>query len=164
MKNLVRLFVLTLSLTTLPAFAQMDWSAVGSVGQPDESASGMYDLNGPDLQFRAGVTGTFYARYGVTNTYGSAISPMPPWGRFLLAYIDDSNQVTIHARLMRVDKCTGVAHELCEIKSKDASTTQCDTCTFSDPIDFQRNVYYVEVDLNRTSSSGNCVIHHMGIF
>lgn len=162
MKTFVRLVFLVLLVPALPALAQ-DWSAVGSVGHADESAVGIYEVNGPDIQFRPSEIGTFYARYHVTNTYGSATSFIPPWGRLVMGYFDNGNQVTIHARLMRVDLCSNTVTELCEIKSTDSSLSHCGVCTLSQQVDFQNNAYYVEVDLNRSSTSGIAIVHHVGL-
>lgn len=162
MKTLTRLFLFALLVSALPLLAQ-DWSAVGSVGHVDESSVGSYEVTGPDIQFRLGATGTIYARYHVTNTYGSANSFIPPWGRLVMGYFDNGNQVTIHARMMRVDLCSNTVTQLCEIKSTDSSLSHCDVCALSQQVDFQNYAYYVEADLNRSSTSGVAIIHHVGL-
>jgi hypothetical protein len=162
MKTFVRLSFLVLLVAALPALAQ-DWSAVGSVGHPDESSLTLYSVNGPDLEFLPGATGSIFARYQVTNTYGSATSFTPPWGRLIMGYRDNGNQVTIHARLMRLDLCSNTVTQLCEIKSTDSTSSHCDVCAITQALNFQNYAYYVEVDLNRSSTSGVAIVHHVGL-
>jgi hypothetical protein len=146
-----------------PAFGQMDWSAVGSVGQVDESSFGLHAFDGPNIAFRPGATGSMWVRYAVTNTFGSAVSAMPPWSVLAMAYVDDGDP-TIHARIVKMEMCSGVTTTLCEIKSKDGPSTQCDKCTLAEPVDFGRNVYYVEIDMHRSSANADAVIHHLALY
>jgi hypothetical protein len=162
MKTLVRLFTLAMLVSALPMLAQ-DWSAVGSVAHVDEASLGIYAVNGPNLEFLPGASGTMFARYHVTNTYGAGITNFPPWGRLVLGYLDNGNQVTIHARLMRLELCTGTVTQLCEIKGTDSTASHCDVCPITQVMNFQNYAYYVEVDLSRTSTSGVAIVHHVGL-
>jgi hypothetical protein len=79
-RAMVRFAVLAFFLAALPVAAQSGaWSSVGSTGSIDETALGIYAVNGPALQHQAAATGTVFARYNVTNTFGGGLTDAPAW-------------------------------------------------------------------------------------
>jgi hypothetical protein len=165
MKTLVRMGVLTLLLASLaiPASAQLgDWSNAGSTGTVNAASLGTYDTIGTSLLFRAGVDGRVVARYPVTNTFGSAVSLIPPWKIFLLAYADSGPGASVFAQLVRIDICTRIPKVICEIKSDDGGS--CKRCELAEPLDFGNYVYYVEITLQENGPLDFAAAHHTTIY
>jgi hypothetical protein len=164
MRSIIRLFTLALAVAALPAAAQTyDWSMVGACGTPDTNANG-YVYNGPSWTFSSFRTGNLVIRYEVTNTYGSGTSLTPPWTTLTSSYTDNSSAGSVTTRLLKVDKCNNTETQLCSVTSTDGSDPHCSSCTFSSSdIDFANYAYYVEVKLNRTSTSATEAIHSVGI-
>lgn len=149
------LVVATLFLAALPLAAQTGtWTAVGSTGVVDESATGLYAFGSTNLTFLGAATGTIVARYNVTNTWGGSSLDAPPWSVFQMGYIDTNAAVSVRADLFKVDPCTGAQSLLCTINSVDASAPTCLACTFAPgTINFAANPYYVQVTLTRAAST-----------
>lgn len=149
---IIRLAVLAFFLAALPMAAQSGaWSAVGSSGSIDEAALGIYAVNGAALQHQAGATGTVFARYNVTNTFGGGLTDAPPWNTLELTYFDNSPSSAMAAVLLEVDRCTGATTVLCNVSSVDAAAPACRVCNFpAGSINFATSLYYVEVRLSRS--------------
>lgn len=154
-RAIARCAVLAFFLAALPMAAQTGaWSEVGSTGSIDETALGIYAVNGAVLQHRAGSTGTVFARYNVTNTFGGGLTDAPPWNTLELSYFDNSVSGTMAAVLLQVNRCTGAQTVLCNVSSVDAAAPTCRTCNFpAGSINFGTNLYYVEVRLSRSSTA-----------
>ncbi|HEX7154329.1 MAG TPA: hypothetical protein VF618_22780 [Thermoanaerobaculia bacterium] len=164
MKVLVRMALLSMLLTAVPAFAQMDWSAVGSTGVPDEASAGLFDFNLAQFAFRPPATGLITARYQVTNTFGAGITKMPPWNVMLMSYADNGPGAAVRARLFRLNVCTRQPQLICEIRSNDnGSCDKCAIAAFALPIDFANFVYYVEVDLSKAALADFPALYHLAI-
>lgn len=150
-RTIVRLTVLALFLAAVPVAAQSGaWSAVGSTGSIDEANLGMYAVNGPALMHLGAVTGTIFARYNVTNTFGGGLTDAPPWTTLELTYFDNAAAGTMAAVLWQVNACTGAMTNLCTVSSADAPVTSCKVCNFpAGSINFGANLYFVEVRLAR---------------
>jgi hypothetical protein len=161
MKAITSLSVLALLLLTVPAAAQnYDWSHVGSVGSIQAGIG--HNFLGPSFTFAPTRTGTLTARYNITNTVGGAIDKSPPWTTFTAAFTDNSSLGTVTLRLQQVDKCSNAETTICTISSSDAGT--CDSCTFSsNTIDFANNFYYIQANINRTSTSATIALHSVAL-
>ena len=161
MKATVSLSVLALLLLALPAAGQAyDWSNVGSVGIIPAGSGHVF--TGPTFTFSAFRTGTLTARYNVTNTYGGGIDKTPPWTKLRVAYTDNSANGNVAVRLYEVDKCTNDEALICNVLSSD--NTSCDFCDFgSSTFDFANNVYYIQVNINRTTTSATASLHSLAI-
>jgi len=162
-----RLVLLTLALTILavfPATAQTyDWSMPGVCGTPDTGANG-YVYSPPSWTYAGSRTGNLIIRYDVTNTYGSGTSLTPPWTTLTESYTDNSALGSVTARLLKVDKCSNTETQLCSVTSSNGSDPSCSSCNFSSSdMDFANFAYYVEVKLNRTSTTATEIIHSVGI-
>lgn len=168
MRRMIPLFALALFAAALslalPASAQTyDWSMPGVCGTPDTNANG-YVYSGPSWTYASSRTGNLVIRYEVTNTYGSGTSLTPPWTTLTSSYTDNSSVGSVTTRLLKVDKCNNTETQLCSVTSTDGSDPHCSSCTFSSSdIDFANFAYYVEVKLNRTSTSATEAIHSVGI-
>ncbi|HYI08400.1 MAG TPA: hypothetical protein VEK57_04965 [Thermoanaerobaculia bacterium] len=161
MKAMIKLSTLALLLLALPAAAQSyDWSNVGSVGIV-QLLNGT-SFSGPSFTFAPSRTGTLTARYNVTNTAGGGIDKTPAWTTFTAAYTDNSSLGSVTLRLFQVDKCSNAETEICAITSSDSGT--CDTCTFgSSTFDFANNFYYIQANINRTSTAATIQLHTVAI-
>jgi hypothetical protein len=164
MKVLIRMALLSMLLSAVPAFAQMDWNAVGSTGDIDETSAGLFDVNGPQLAFRPAAVGVLVARYQVTNTYGAGITKMPPWNTMLMAYNDNGAGATVRARLFRLHTCERQPQLICEVRSADNGVCgPCQIAAFALPIDFNNYVYYVEVDMTKAAAADFPALYHLAI-
>jgi hypothetical protein len=154
-RAIARCAILAVFLAAIPVAAQTGaWSAVGSSGDIDETALGIYAVNGPALQHQPAATGTVFARYNVTNTFGGGLTDTPPWDTLELTYFDNSLSGTMAAVLLQVNRCTGAQTVLCNVSSVDAAAPTCRTCTFPvGSINFATSLYYVEVRLSRSTTA-----------
>lgn len=160
MKAIISFTVLAL-LLAVPATAQnYDWSHVGSVGT---IAAGVgHNFIGPSFTFAPSRTGTLTTRYNITNTVGGAIDKSPAWTTFTAAYTDNSSNGNVSLRLMQVDKCSNAETMICNIGSQDNGS--CDSCTFtSNTIDFANNFYYIQANINRTTTSATIALHSVAL-
>jgi hypothetical protein len=160
MKAMIKLSTLALLLLALPVAAQSyDWSNVGSVGIVQLSNGATF--SGPTFTFSPFRTGTLTARYNVTNTVGNA-DKTPAWTTFTAAYTDNSALGSVTLRLFQVDKCNNTEAEICAITSSDDGS--CSTCTFSsNTFDFANNFYYIQANINRTSTAATIQLHTVAI-
>jgi hypothetical protein len=149
------LAAVALFVTALTASAQMGtWTAVGSTGTVDPQQVNLFAVtNGTRLGFAGGTGNTIVARFNVTNTWG--ISDTPPWTTLEVGALNSSlNPVT--ATLYRVDPCTGVRNQICRATNDIAgSTGVCVSCQFpNNSFNFANFLYYVEVSISRTTTTG----------
>lgn len=167
MNTLTRLSLAALfALSTLPAAAQTGaWTSLASVGAVDPVGAALYATSSTDLLFRANTTGTITARYNVTNTYGGGVSDTPPWTTLQMTYTDNSASGFINAALVEWDPCSNNGRLLCFLSSVDVSAPSCVTCTFpSNSFDFANKMYYVEVNISRSSTAAIEIIKGLRIF
>lgn len=142
-----------LFLTALPVAAQNGtWTAVASTGAIDDASLAAYSVGTVGLQHQPGFLTAVIARYNVTNTFGGGIDDTPPWNTLELGYFDNSNLGQVTATLIQVDPCTGVTTILCSKTSLD-NGANCVSCLFTQPIDFNRFNYVVEVVVSRSSAN-----------
>lgn len=158
--------VALLALISLPAAAQSGaWTSVASVGALDPTQDPLYTTTSTDLAFRSNQTGTITARYNVTNTYGGGVSDTPPWTTLEMTYTDNSASGFINAMLVEVDPCTNNGRLICFLSSVDVSSPSCTTCTFpSNSINFGTKLYYVEVNISRTSTAAIEILKGLRIY
>ena len=165
---LVLIGLLTL-ISPVASFAQAPpWTMViGAGGLPDEGSINNYVVTGGGQELApSGMTisglGTNTFRYNVTDI---GMNPQPGWNTFELGYTDTSANAVITATLFRVDRCTGLNVQLCQITSVTGNVNFCQTCTpFPELIDFTLNLYYVQVDITRTAAGGNIKPKTLRIF
>lgn len=160
MKAIISLALLALVLTVPAAAQNYDWSNVGSVGTIAAGAG--HNFIGPSFTFSPFRTGTLTTRYNITNTVGGAIDKSPAWTTFTAAYTDNTAIGNVSLRLQQVDKCSNAETTICTITSED--NTSCASCTFtSNTIDFANNFYYIQANINRTSTSANVSLHSVAL-
>lgn len=167
MKKLHALILTTVALLAAPvaSFAQTGhWTSVGSAGVTiDEAALRTYAVDGGDLSFAAGKTGTINARYNVVNTANVNLE-MPVWNTLEIGYTDLSLAGSVRAFLWKVDPCTGNRVLLCSVTSDDNGPA-CKTCQFpNNSFDFLTNLYFVGVVMTRTDEAANPILHTLRIF
>lgn len=166
MKNIG--FVLVLVLCALPAAAQSwDWSEPGSTGVVgDGTASlGLYSFVGSSFGVGAGNIATVDARYPVTNTVGSATDITPGWTTLEIAVTDQWAGSSVTATLYEVDKCASTETQLCSITSSDTDQdVDCYTCTFTGPLDFANNAYYVHVSITNSATTENPRLYSLSVY
>lgn len=166
MKNIMR-WALLLSVWSLPAFAQWDWSMPGSTGVVgDGTASlGIYTFSGAYFTVTPGSVGTVDARYPVTNTMGSGTDISPAWTTLQIAVHDQYTTSGVTATLYEVDKCSSTETQLCSVTSSDTDQdVHCNTCTFTGPLDFANNAYYVHVSVTNDVSTAGAQLYELAIY
>lgn len=168
MKNIARL-VLILAVWALPAAAQnaWDWSAAGSTGVVDHTTASfaLYQFTGAYFAATVGSVTTVEARYPVTNTMGSATDISPAWATLQMAVHDQYASSSITATLYEVDKCSSTETQLCQVTSSDTDQdVHCDSCSFTGPLDFANNTYYIHVSINQTSASDNPQLYELAVY
>jgi hypothetical protein len=154
MRTATRLLAFTaLALTLSPAaFAARDWTAVASTGAVDGTSIPFFAFNGPSLTYLSPNNSLqpVIARYNVTNTFDNNANPdRPGWTTLELGYTNPAG-CTITATLFQVEPCTGNEIVLCTIRAANSSNL-CSTCSFTQVIDFNLHLYYVEVILTRNN-------------
>ena len=159
---------LLLALST-SAFAVHDWTAVCSTGTVDPTATGFYMFAGPELTYLSTATSTnpIIARYNVTNTFPLNSNPdMPGWTTLELGYSAAGLPAgAITATLIQVEPCTGNQTVLCTVSSTAGVTNTCSDCTFtSTPVNFAAHLYYIQVVLQRASSSLDPIAKTLRLF
>lgn len=166
MKNIG--FVLVLALCALPAAAQSwDWSEPGSTGVVDDGTAslGLYRFIGSSLAIGAGNVATVEARYPVTNTVGSATDITPGWTTLEFTGTDQWAGASVTATLYEVDKCASTETQLCSVTSSDSDfDTECFSCTFTGPLDFANNAYYVFVSIANSSPGEDPRLYSLSVY
>src|SRR5689334_14589623 len=162
-----KLYLLTLAAvaflaTPVATFAQFAlegvWTSVCSVGAVDEADQGLYQVTGAQLFFGASKVGSIIARYNIVNTSNSSGTQQPAWNTFELGYTD-TGAGSITAFLYEVDPCTGAQETICTFTPPNsAAGGSCATCQFpNNTFDFESNLYFIALVLNRTSSTASDV-------
>ena len=129
------------------------WTAVGSTGVIDEGSLNFFAFSNTDLGFRAGVTGTaIVARYNVTNTFDNNANPSRPgWTTLEMGSTTPLNTI-IEAKLFQIKACDVQQVLICTARNR-SGDTPCARCTFANTaVDFNSNLYYVEVTLTRANA------------
>lgn len=142
----------------------LHWTAVGSGGTVDPvfNNGGGYVYTNAGITFAGGGAGnnTILARYNVVNPTGTET---PAWTTLEMGYTDTGAGGGVLAQLIQVDPCTGNTTTICSIGSTTA-TQSCRSCTFANNvINFSTKLYYVQVLLNRTSTTQS-VLYTLRIF
>jgi hypothetical protein len=170
MKKLHAVIMATLALLAAPvaSFAQGPngvWTSVGSSGATiDESDLRIYAVDGPDLFFAPNKGGTINARYNVVNTSNAFGTQTPAWTILELGYTDASTFGSVTAYLWKVTPCTGEKVLLCSVTSLD-NGTGCNFCQFANnSFNFLTNLYYVGVEVSRSSPNANPILHTLRIY
>jgi len=148
----------------ISAFAQSGWTSPCSAGATiDETSTGVYQVNGAALFFRAGRTGTVIARYDVVNTAVPSV-PVPPWTTLELGYFDPTGG-NVTATFFKVDPCTGKTTQICALVSLPNTAPACVVCTFAaGTINFLTNLYFVQVTVNRAVTTINPQANTLRVF
>ena len=167
MKNIIG-SVLVLALCALPAAAQSwDWSEPGSTGVVDHTTAslGLYSFVGSTFGVGAGNIATVEARYPVVNTMGSATDISPAWTTLEFTGTDQWAGASITATLFEVDKCASTDTQLCSITSSDSDQdTECFSCTFTGPLDFANNAYYVFVSISNSATTEDPRLYSLTVY
>jgi hypothetical protein len=169
MKKLYALAMATVALLAAPvaSFAQGYgvWTSVGSSGATiDESDLRLYAVDGENLFFAPNKVGTINARYNVVNTSNPFGTQMPEWTILELGYTDASTLGSVTAYLWKVTPCTGERVLLCRVTSLD-NGTGCNYCQFDRySFNFLTNVYYVGVEVRRSSPNANPILQTLRIY
>lgn len=141
------LFLLFAVLFALPAMAAtIPWTAAGTTAVIDETSVPLYALTPPYLNFNANGVGVITAYFNVTDTSGTGF---PGWNTLQLSYFDNAPASQVSAALYRVDKCDGSIIQLCYVAGFDFASNTCNTCSFTQVIDFNRYEYYIHATLYR---------------
>jgi hypothetical protein len=146
-RSLFLMFAVLFAVTAMPVMsATIPWTAAGTTAVIDESSVPLYALTPPYLGFNANGVGVITAYFNVTDTSATAL---PGWTTLQLSYFDNAVPSQVTATLYRLDKCDGSILQLCMVASPDSTVNTCNTCTFTQVIDFNRYEYYIVGTLYR---------------
>lgn len=145
------LFLLFAVLLAAPlAAATIPWTTAGTTAIIDESSVPLYALNPPYISFNGSGVGLITAYFNVTDTSGTS---MPGWNTLQISYFDNAAPSQVTAKLYQVDKCDGSQVQLCFVAGFDSATNTCNSCSFTQFIDFNRYEYYILATLYRASTA-----------
>jgi hypothetical protein len=145
------LFLLFAVLLAMPAMAAtIPWTAAGTTAVIDEGSVSLYALTPPYLGFNANGVGVITAYFNVTDTSATGF---PGWTTLQLSYFDNAAPSQVTAALYRVDKCDGSFVQLCFVAGFDSAVNTCNSCSFTQIIDFNRYEYYIHATLYRASTA-----------
>ena len=131
---------------------QRPWTAIGSTGVVDEASVGLFGTAGSSIGFKPNVAGnTLVARYNVTNTFDNNANPNQPGWKTLEMGSNAPNSVIIEATLFEVNACAPAQKVVCKAVNR-SNDRPCSTCPIISPVDFTKNLYYVEVKFDRTGA------------
>ncbi len=72
---------------------------------------------------------------------------------------------SVTATLYEVDKCASTETQLCSITSSDTDQdTHCDSCTFTAPLDFANNAYYVFVSIANSATTDDPRLYSLAVY
>jgi len=145
------------------------WTAVGSDGTVDEADLSTVALSANSAAVRSTVTNaTIDIRYNVVAVDGIFGDPRHTKS-LTVRFADNGAAARVVVRLQRMEISTGVVTTLVELNSNDyapSTVAQTQTISFNcdgPEFDFQKNIYYIEVQLIKTGASGKPLIHVLQI-
>ncbi len=145
---------------------QQCWTSVGSDGTVDEANLNIVALSSNTAAVNTSTTaGTVYIRYNIVATAGLFGGECN--SKFLTArYADNGSSAQVIIRLYTFNIKTGVSSMLVELNSNNyvqQTTAQAQTVSWAGSFNFSTNVYYIEVMLNKSTTSGNPLIRALQI-
>jgi len=164
--NLIALFSLfTFSYQQISA-QQQCWTSVGSAGTVDEADLKIVAISSNTTAVNsATLAGTVDVRYNVVATAGLFGGECN--AKFLTArYADNGSSAQVIIRLYTFNIKTGVSATLVELNSNNfpqSNVAQAQTVSYNGSFNFSTNIYYIEVQLIKTGTSGNPLIRGLQI-
>lgn len=142
------------------------WTSVGSDGTVDEADLGIVALSSNSAAVNpATIAATIEIRYNVVATAGLFGGECP--AKTLTArFADNGSTSQVIIRLHTFHITTGVSTVLAELNSNNfpfSNVAQTRSASFSGEFNFQTNIYYIEVQLIKTGTSGNPLIRALQI-
>jgi hypothetical protein len=166
-RKIYALVVTTILLAPLSARAVSQWTAVGVSGTFASANVKIGTFTSP-IGIGSGVGITYYGgsaagtdpfpiAYNVTS-----YETLPPWTTLTIGYSGVVSGTSIVATLYSVAPATGTRTAICSASSLTTTTTG--SCTFSSSsMDFSANAYYVEVIIDRSTTSQFPTINYVGL-
>lgn len=148
-----RAFAVALGITLLAPIlvSAQPWTAAGitAVVPPEYRDDYSLQIGNPSYITFADATEAiqFKILFNVTDTSGTGT---PLWNTLEMGVQDSLSNSYVRSTLYRVDKCTGKTTALCTVTSQNSSSPTCWQCTFSTPIDFFNNSYFIQVEFLRS--------------
>lgn len=157
---IVSIFFMFCCFTTVHAQRHC-WTAVGSDGTVDEADLNVVALSSNTAAIKpATVAATVEIRYNIVATaglFGGECST-----KFLMArFADNGNSSRVIIRLHTFNIKTGVSSVLATMDSNTfppSNVAHAETVSFTGEFNFETNIYYIEVQLMKTGTSGNPLI------
>jgi len=162
------LFASLLSIGLLPAAHAYPWTSTGSTGTPDEDAlptdvaPGKITMNMPYATLKNSQASMFATiRYNVTAVFDTSYNFTP---YLQMRFLDSGTTTQVYAVLRAYNTTTGVSRTLATLDSNSfPASAAYQTQTACSPNnqwinDFVNEVYYVDVTLSRTSTTGSAAV------
>lgn len=142
------------------------WTAVGSDGTVDEADLGVVALSSNTAAIKpATVAASVEIRYNIVATeglFGGECSAKTLVARFA----DNGNSARVIIRLHTFNIRTGVSSVLATMDSNTfppSNVAHAESVSFTGEFNFETNIYYIEVQLMKTGTSGNPLIRGLQI-
>jgi hypothetical protein len=135
------------------------WSSVASAGGMLDSATPVYETNGPGITFPLSSTATLIkVRYNVADT----AETNPAWTTFSFSGSGVSTTGSISATLFQTDLTTGANTAICSAFS--GTTSGIKSCSFgATTFDFTQYNYWILAVVSRTDTSSLPVLFSLRI-
>ena len=140
------------------------WTSVGSDGTVDEADLGVVALSPNTAAVRSATLGaTVEIRYNVVATDG-IFGGESKTKNLTVRFADNGNSAQVIVRLITFNIISGVSSTLVEFNSNNfppSNVAQAKTVGFNcqkPEFDFEKNIYFIEVQLIKTGINGNPLI------
>lgn len=162
---------ITLLIFLLGSFAAVNaqrhcWTSVGSDGMVDEADLGTVALSSNTAAVKpATIAASVEIRYNIVATeglFGGECNAKT----LTIRYADNGPKARVIAKLHTLNITNGVTSILAEFDSntKDPSNVaQTQTVSFGTDFNFEKNIYYIEVELIKTGTGGNPLIRALQV-
>jgi hypothetical protein len=176
MKKQAALLVAAVLLLPLSVGAASKWTAAGATGTIVSPSVALfsYPTGGVYSVPLAGGNGSGITYNFTTSTGGTQNDPFvvaynvvspdlqPAWTTLTITYSGVNSGSLITAIIYGVSSTTGARTAICSVSSLTTTTTQ--SCTFgSTTLNFGANAYYVEVTIDRSSTSQRPTLNYLSI-
>lgn len=145
---------------------QQCWTSVGSAGTVDEADLNIVAISSNTTAVNAStVAATVEVRYNIVATaglFGGECNVKTLTAR----YADNGSSAQVIIRLYTFNIQTGVSSTLVELNSNNfpqSTVAQARSVSYSGNFNFSTNIYYIEVQLIKTNTSGNPLIRALQI-
>jgi len=138
------------------AASAQSWTTAATACVPDESSVGLYQFDDATVTINgsAPTDAAVKLRCNIPSPEDVTASSSPSsWNRMQVGYTDPGGSTEVKVQLVRVTKTTGAVWVMATFTSVTAAAPTVGSATIASAFDFTTYVYYVGINLTRTSGS-----------